>query len=741
MPAKKREKYARREDAILHALELEKQMLEKKHGKLGIASDSRRRKLSDGVRKESVTSSESLGNENGEQGISESPQISKRLDPSLKEEVMGSAEHVQKSKEGNKLSFEDDNSEAIPRMRGLQDFGLRIAPSKRKLSSSVVSNGSQKPTVDSHVLSNGGFNMGSTSHANSKNSLDKRKGPYEGLNEESLVKRRDRRRPLVQVLQSSAKLPVSHSLQTDGDPVSVSVSGEGQTGVICRAKRSKCVYLPAESSDCLDHKENPPLQIEMSPSEVREGNCHPHPGSLTEGSSSSSMGDDDSGSSEAECLESNTDEEMDAISDSAVLPEAESKPLERSEVQGEHGSMSNDELDETTVTGDMPNLHPQGPVSASEGMSKWQLKGKRNIRNLTKKSADMTDGRVYLEEKGSGLSQRASGERCGFYSRRDNCENGFDEMDMIENDFNTQAVEFESRGYSTSSAVGKRRKSSGRNVINWEDLAWEDRPALKGYWEERHGSFDPLFVGRRHLGGRMKSMLVDVDLKVQARYQKEHVPIVSLMSRLNGKAIIGHPIQIEALEDGSSETLLSTADIGSGAIDNDGNSVLSPVWRTARRTANFRIPRPRPSSTIDSDEAAEHFPLDKEKRLPFKKLNMGGFGQKASLTRKGALHIPRPPTAKKFSRKPPKRVSLSSSQKIRTLSSIAVEQRVRNKAKYDGGRGDIDGLIKPESGPTTVACIPVKLVFSRLFEGVGRPPSRAAGLGDSMNGNMERNPS
>ena len=38
MPTKKREKYARREDAILHALELERQML-KKQGKLGIASD------------------------------------------------------------------------------------------------------------------------------------------------------------------------------------------------------------------------------------------------------------------------------------------------------------------------------------------------------------------------------------------------------------------------------------------------------------------------------------------------------------------------------------------------------------------------------------------------------------------------------------------------------------------------------------------------------------------------------
>jgi hypothetical protein len=39
MPLKKREKYARREDAILHALELERQML-KKQDKLGIiASD------------------------------------------------------------------------------------------------------------------------------------------------------------------------------------------------------------------------------------------------------------------------------------------------------------------------------------------------------------------------------------------------------------------------------------------------------------------------------------------------------------------------------------------------------------------------------------------------------------------------------------------------------------------------------------------------------------------------------
>lgn len=49
-------------------------------------------------------------------------------------------------------------------------------------------------------------------------------------------------------------------------------------------------------------------------------------------------------------------------------------------------------------------------------------------------------------------------------------------------------------------------------------------------------------------------MLFDVDLKVQASYQGEHVPLVSLMSRLNGKAIIGHPVQIEILKKRDSDT-------------------------------------------------------------------------------------------------------------------------------------------------------------------------------------------
>eukprot|EP01018_Ginkgo_biloba_P022135 Gb_24789 [translate_table: standard] len=49
----------------------------------------------------------------------------------------------------------------------------------------------------------------------------------------------------------------------------------------------------------------------------------------------------------------------------------------------------------------------------------------------------------------------------------------------------------------------------------------------------------------------------DVSLDVQATYQGEHVPLVSLMSRLNGKAIVGHPVTIEILEDGYCDALFA----------------------------------------------------------------------------------------------------------------------------------------------------------------------------------------
>lgn len=746
IPIKKREKYARREDAILHALELEKQQLAKKQGKLGIASDCTSSKSCNAVKKELVTSSESLGNENGKLGITKSQQLSKRLDSTNKDDIMGNPLYSQKAKEGSQINWEDDTLDVIPRMRGLQDFGLRTAPSKRKLSS-AVSNGSRKQAVDNaQAIPSSSVGMGSITHASSKSSIDKRKRLYEGLTEESLVKRRDRRRPLVQVLQNTEKLPVPHLLQTESGTVS-SIAEAEQMGSVFRAKRSRCVYLPSESDDRLEYKEIPPSEMEMSPSQFGDSNNHPHPSSLTEENTSEFMEGSESDSSETEA---DTDAEMTELAET-VAPaeaEAEAKALGKPVVPGEDGSMSSEEPDESALTGDLSHLHPHDPVSASVGVSKWQLKGKRNMRNLTKRSAEVVDGKVsngsihkpYLEENGNTMGQRTLGQSMMFHHSSNDFDNDLHEADLIEKDFGTQMAGLDSRGYSLTSKTAPR----ARNMIDWEELTWEDQPALKGYWEDTGECFDPIFVGHHNPAGRIKTTLVDVDLRVQTNYQREHVPIISLMSRLNDKSIVGHPIQIEALEDGSSEMLLSSnEDFGNDVFDNDRNRAIPPVWRTARRTANFRVPRPHSSSALDGDEAVEDLPfLDQGRKSTYKKSNAGNSGHKGSIMRKSLPHIPRPPTDRKFPRKMPKMVSLSSSQKTRTLSSIAIEQKHGNRPKHDSHSYKMDGLIKQESsGPTAVACIPIKLVFSRLNESVCRPPSRATSNVVSVNGDPEKNPS
>ncbi|ONI25862.1 hypothetical protein PRUPE_2G324000 [Prunus persica] len=502
------------------------------------------------------------------------------------------------------------------------------------------------------------------------------KSSHEGLSDELLAKRPDKRHPLVLVLQNSAKLAVPQSLQPDSATVYTSVSGVEQTGVVCKAKRSKCVYLPAESGESLEYEAAPSNQVEISASPV---GARSHAEALIE-ENTSGFTEDESDSSETDSSESESDSsetEPDMDEEMPLLSEPE---VGRYEAR-EHGIMVGDEPDESTHSGDMSHLYSHDPLFASEAVSKWQLKGKRNIRNLTKRSMDATDGRGYIY---------------GPYSEE---------------------------------------------KTDWEDSTWEDRSAWNEYWDIKRDRFHPVYDGRYHYRRRPR-YLIDVDLKVQASYQKEPVPIVSLMSKLNGKAIIGHPIQIEALEDGSSNSLLSTVDeFGEEAVDNNGGATVPHAWRTARRTANVRVPRPHLSSALDGDEAADDLPLlDEESRPPFKKLNLGSFSNKATQGKRNLLHNSRLPTDRKLSKKVAKKVSLSSSQKTRTLSSIAIEQNFSNKPIHlDSSSCQREGLMKPESsGPTTVACIPVKLVFSRLLEKINRPPSKAAST-VLLNSEKERN--
>ena len=90
-------------------------------------------------------------------------------------------------------------------------------------------------------------------------------------------------------------------LSVDND-VSISSLGEEPVGTICQAKRSRRVYLPAQSSNCLKrtafHPE--PLQVLSSKFEIRE--CPLLSGSAEDDAFSRSM-ESDSYESDSRCPE------------------------------------------------------------------------------------------------------------------------------------------------------------------------------------------------------------------------------------------------------------------------------------------------------------------------------------------------------------------------------------------------------------------------------------------------------
>ncbi|KAM7279871.1 hypothetical protein ACFE04_007005 [Oxalis oulophora] len=614
MPVKRREKYARREDAIIHALELEKELL-RKQGKLVVKSDHTR-------------------------NIRNELQANER------------AASFQKAKDDYhrlQLGREDDHFDYTPRMRGLQDLGLKTAYLKRKASSSDASDDSQR------------LRLNDNSHA-----------PFD-----------------------SVVLDV-------GRPIHENENGVEQVGGN-RAKKIASVYLRAGSSDTSDGKVHP-SQIEMSSSQMDDSDSQ-----YEEENASESMEETESDFSRSESSESDSDSSKTELEMDEDMPHTAGAPrypaTRVSNTHGrfealEHGNLSTEDSDESAFSGDLSYRHDQ--LLNHDTVSKWQLKGKRNTRNLTKRSS---------------FSQRPLGH--SFNSRRN------DDYDEDERDFGARMVGSDNGRYMYAS--GKASRGQNHHFPNMMDL--DD-----GDWDNR-GHFGSRFVRHGHFGIRTRPVLLDVDLQVQPGVQKSRDPITSMRSKLDGKVIIGHSVKIGVLEDGSSENFCFADDFfGNDVVDHDVNTEVPPPWRTARRT-NLRGLR------LEVDDVDYNPFMDQERRSSFKRLDVGRYGQKSNLVGKSQIYSPRPPMDKRFSRKPRQRGNLLSNQKTRTLSSIGIEEKNHiTKPLHKNRTGEIDGLIKPGlSGPTTVTCIPVKLVFSRLLEKINRPPSKAASKVVLPSSNMEKN--
>ncbi|CAN4085572.1 unnamed protein product [Withania somnifera] len=665
MPPKKREKYARREDAILHALELERLLLDKKYGAGYSSTYKNNKSTTDFVGRESVTSSEYPENGNGRYMGPKYRQVSTRSGVSLKDKSALNISSADVPKDRHQLSGDVDNSGILPRMRGLEDFGLNTASSEHNHSSSPALNSTDQPVLDNsaHAVPDGSNNTEGLVNVEKRSTLGKRKPADDALVEDVLVKRHDRHRPLAHVLQSSESLPVSLP-QPESASISTSGTGKELPRVESLTKNSRFRHLAVEPSKSLCVDESHQSQIEFPSLKTEDNNCS-RPVGLCEQNGSGSTEFTETDSTESDSLESDTDDELATLSDGAASIELEPKYVVRSEALTEHGSMSSEEVDDFNLADGTSHPYHQESVSAGFGVSKWKLKRKRNNRSLNKRLGDFSDGDLARRSSHMSAFKEKGGYAC------------------LQDDLVTQ---------STMQMAGYGSRAPGRASRN-----------MFGYWEEADEYFDPT-NSYRHVGGR--TMLVDVDLKVQSSYQREHVPMISLMSKLNGQAIIGHPIQVETLANGSTEIFFGDIDNCPETLDYDTS--LQPTWRTARRTANVRVPRPQVPSASDNPEGIKHVQgFDYHRNI--QKATVGGCIQKTSMTRKTTS---RAPIERTFSRKPGKKVSLSSNQKIRTLSSIASQQK-----KGSGSNSyQVDGALKPETLPTVVACIPVKLVFSRLNE-------------------------
>ncbi|XP_021729559.1 uncharacterized protein At1g51745-like [Chenopodium quinoa] len=172
--------------------------------------------------------------------------------------------------------------------------------------------------------------------------------------------------------------------------------------------------------------------------------------------------------------------------------------------------------------------------------------------------------------------------------------------------------------------------------------------------------------------------LFEVEVTVEAtRPQTQHVPYISLMSKLSCKPITGHPVAVEALEDGFCDL----------------------------QTSNYPASG---SCELDDEDTEMDYVVEPKVRKPMHiKLRSHSSRRK----RKGK------------SSKSKKRHG-SSSKKTRRLSSLTSPLKLN--------LGKRKPMVQSSKGPT-LACVPLKIVFSRIHEALNGS-SRSAHRAVTLNG-------
>lgn len=288
--------------------------------------------------------------------------------------------------------------------------------------------------------------------------------------------------------------------------------------------------------------------------------------------------------------------------------------------------------------------------------SKWMLKGKRNLRNSSRsrkqgfgKPVDENKSNDYMAVLKPGVGAPLVSTNCAL---------------QIKSEPVTDTQVDDVQGWGTHILHRKPRM-----MVPKSELATSQR--LLPYRQSRY-TMNPKYQSS-DFTPRVYAPdpnLFDVNVEVKVSCRPRHVPYISLMSKLTGQPIIGHPLTVEALDDGSCDLLLSSSEYrdDEGVYGSQGLDTVEDVYGSQGLDAVYE---------------------QKPKRR----------GRKIS--RKRLLSQARQSTGR--STKSRKDGGLS--KKIRTLSSITGSHKQIVEAKKP--------VVQTVKGPS-VACVPLKVVFSRI---------------------------
>lgn len=181
-------------------------------------------------------------------------------------------------------------------------------------------------------------------------------------------------------------------------------------------------------------------------------------------------------------------------------------------------------------------------------------------------------------------------------------------------------------------------------------------------------------LGRQPRSMSSRKLLIDIKLSLETHYEGASVPLVSLMSKANGKSIIGYPVEVEKLKNNSTEILFPVNDdAGNQMLDYKGTLLLQSFPNTRSAVCY------RPTT---------------------------------QLTRSVRTTARRTPVS--YLRTPP--YSIKKEFQAVNVSTKKIHARL---VKCENNYLPPEKLLNL---PAVVTCVPVKLIFSRLATAVGLQP-------------------